>query len=251
MIRPVFKTPTATMLATLCVFLATTATAADEDEKLANVRTKVSAMFEQIKPEHIHPGPIDGWYTIQKGSIIAYISDDGRYLMQGDMIDLETNVNLTEDSRNDARRVMVADIDDSQVIKFSPSEVKYSVTVFTDTDCSYCRRLHSQIDDYLAHGIEVRYLLYPRNGPASPAWNVAEQVWCSSDRNEALTAAKLDRNFQTVACDASIVQDHYIMGQAFGLSGTPAIILQDGTLIGGYMPPDALNKQLESSGVAN
>ena len=251
MIRPIFRPITATLIAASCLFLAATAFAAQDDEKLESVRAKVSGMFEQIKPEHINPGPIDGWYTIQKGSIVAYISDDGRYLMQGDMIDLETEINLTEMSRNGARRDMVAGIDDSQVIKFSPSEVKHSVTVFTDTDCTYCRRLHSQIDEYMAHGIEIRYLLYPRNGPASASWNVAEKVWCSSDRNKALTAAKLDRNFQTSACDASIVQDHYVLGQEAGLSGTPAIILDDGTLIGGYMPPDALYQRLEPSPAAN
>ena len=251
MIRTIFSSIKATLLAASCLFLAATAFAAQEDEKLEIARAKVSGMFEQIKPEHVNPGPIDGWFTIQKGSIVAYISDDSRYLMQGDIIDLESEINLTEASRNGARREMVASIDDSQVIKFSPSEVKHSVTVFTDTDCTYCRRLHNQIDEYMAHGIEIRYLLYPRNGPASASWNVAEQVWCSSDRNKALTAAKLDRNFQTSACDASIVQDHYILGQESGLSGTPAIILQDGTLIGGYLPPDELNERLEMSPVAN
>jgi len=251
MIRTIFSPFKATLLAASCLFLAATAIAAQEDENLESVRAKVSGMFEQIEPEHINPGPIDGWYTIQKGSIIAYISDDGRYMMQGELIDLEMDINLTEASRNGARREMLASIDDSQVIKFSPSEVKYSVTVFTDTDCTYCRRLHSQIDQYMAHGIEIRYLLYPRNGPASASWNVAEQVWCSSDRNTALTAAKLDRNFQTVACDASIVQDHYILGQEAGLSGTPAIVLHDGTLIGGYMPPDALNQRLELNSPAD
>jgi thiol:disulfide interchange protein DsbC len=251
MIRTIFSPFKATLLAASCLFLAATANAAQDDEKLESVRAKVSGMFEQIEPEQVNSGPIDGWYTIQKGSIIAYISDDGRYMMQGELIDLDMDINLTEASRNGARREMVASIDDSQVIKFSPSEVKYSVTVFTDTDCTYCRRLHSQIDEYMAHGIEIRYLLYPRNGPASASWNVAEQVWCSSDRNAALTAAKLDRNFQTVACDASIVQDHYILGQEAGLSGTPAIILEDGTLIGGYMPPDALYQRLELTPVAN
>ena len=251
MIRTIFRPFNAALLAASCLFMAATAFAAQEDEELEIVRAKVSGMFEQIKPEHINPGPIDGWYTIQKGSTVAYISDDGRYLMQGDMIDLENEINLTEASRNGARREMVASIDDSHVIKFSPSEVKHSVTVFTDTDCTYCRRLHSQIDEYMAHGIEIRYLLYPRNGPASASWNVAEQVWCSADRNKALTAAKLDRNFQTSACDASIVQDHYVLGQEAGLSGTPAIVLDDGTLIGGYMPPDALNQRLELSSVAN
>jgi thiol:disulfide interchange protein DsbC len=220
------------------------AVAADTDEKLENARAIVSGMFDQIKPENVIQSPIPGWYTIQKGSIIAYISDDGRYLMQGDLIDLDLNTNLTEESRNSARRDMVASVDDTQVIKFSPAEIKHTITVFTDTDCTYCRRLHGQIDEYLAYGIEIRYLLYPRNGPASPSWGVAEKVWCASDRNKALTAAKLDRSFQTSACDASTVQDHYLLGQEAGLSGTPAIILEDGTLIGGYMPADRLAAQL-------
>ena len=90
----------------------------------------------------------------------------------------------------------MATVADDQTILFTPEEVKYSVSVFTDVDCTYCRRLHSQIDEYLAHGIEVRYLLYPRNGPASRAWSTAEDVWCASDRNDALTMAKLDREFR-------------------------------------------------------
>ncbi|MCH7981141.1 MAG: thioredoxin fold domain-containing protein, partial [Proteobacteria bacterium] len=128
----------------------------------------------------------------------------------------------------------------------TPEDIRHSVTVFTDVDCTYCRRLHSQIDAYLAHGIEVRYMLYPRNGPASRSWGISEDIYCSSDRNKALTAAKLDRSFQTVACDTSVIQDTYALGQEIGFSGTPAIILEDGTLIGGYLPPDALNQRLNN-----
>ena len=120
--------------------------------------------------------------------------------------------------------------------------------MFTDIDCTYCRRLHSQIQQYLDLGIEVRYLMYPRNGPASQAWSKAEDVWCSADRQNALTQAKLDRDFPTASCDASIVQDHYVLGRDVGLSGTPAIVLEDGTLISGYLPPDALNARLAQSG---
>lgn len=247
MIRSISNPFAGTVITVVLTCLAMPAFADEQDEKLEKVRAKVSDMFEEIQGEHVNPGPMDGWYTIQKGSIIAYISDDGRYLMQGDVIDLEGEINLTEISRNTARRDLVTALDDDQVIKFSPTEVKHKITVFTDTDCTYCRRLHSQIDEYLAHGIEVRYLLYPRNGPASPSWNTAEQVWCASDRNEALTAAKLDHKFQTVACDASAIQDSYVLGKEIGLAGTPAIVLEDGTLIGGYMPPDALNQRIEAS----
>lgn len=219
--------------------------AGDADDKLDNVRTLISEKFDVIEPQHVNPSPIDGWYMIQKGSVIAYVSDDGRYLLQGDLIDLDAGVNLTDISRDTARRALMAELDEDQFISFAPEAVKHTVTVFTDIGCTYCRRLHNEIDQYMANGIEVRYLLYPRKGPASREWNTSEEVWCAADRNSALTAAKLDRKFETSACDASIVQDHYLLGQEIGLSGTPAIVLEDGTLIGGYVPPDALSQQLE------
>lgn len=223
------------------------AQAADDDAALEAVRVKMSAMFESIDPESVTLSPIDGWYTIRQGSIIAYVSDDGRYLLQGDLIDLETQQNLTENSRNDSRRDLIAALGDDKAILFSPSEVKHSVTVFTDIDCTYCRKLHSQIDEYLAQGIQVRYVLYPRNGPASKSWSTSEDVWCARDRGKALTAAKLDRAFETSKCDASVVSDHYALGRDIGLSGTPAIVLQDGTLIGGYLPPAQLSMRLQQN----
>ena len=215
------------------------------DDKLDAVREKVTAMFDIIEAEDINGSPIDGWYTIQKGSVVAYISDDGRYMMQGDLIDLDENVNLTEAALTDARRDLMSDLGDDEFITFSPEDPKYSVAIFTAVDCTYCRRLHSQIQDYLDEGIEVRYLLYPRNGPASRAWTTSENVWCSSDRQAALTDAKLGKEVKATKCDASSVQAHYSLGQEVGLSGTPAIVLEDGELIGGYLPAQALRMRIE------
>lgn len=234
---------------TLALALQSATVYADESgEELAAVREKVSELFAEIRPEQVFPGPIDGWYTIRKGAIIAYVSADGRYLMQGDMIDLDKQVNLSEDERDNARRDMMSAVPDSETIIFSPKKVTHRVSVFTDVDCTYCRRLHSQINDYLAKGIEVRYLLYPRNGPASPSWATAEKIWCADDRNAALTAAKSDKNFETHSCDTSIVSEHYAIGQDVGLRGTPAIVLEDGTLISGYLPPEQLALRLDAKG---
>ncbi len=222
------------------------ATSAD-DPQLEKVRAKVSAMFEMIEPQHVNKSPIDGWYIVQKGSIVAYISADGRYLLQGDLIDLDLQVNLSEQSRSDARRQLVASLDDGESILFSPAEVRHKVTVFTDIDCVYCRKLHNQIGEYLDEGIAIRYVLYPRNGPASRAWSTSEDVWCARDRNNALTMAKMDREFETAKCDASMVSKHYVLGQDIGLTGTPAIVLEDGTLIGGYVSPEMLKARIEGS----
>ncbi len=222
------------------------ALAESDTSELEQVRNKVSTMFEEIKPEHIQPSPIDGWYTVRKGAIVAYISGNGRYLLQGDLIDLDTQTNLSENERNKSRIEMMAAIDEDQTITFTPEEVKYTVSVFTDIDCTFCRRLHSQIDEYLAQGIQIHYLLYPRNGPTSQSWVKAEQVWCADDRNAALTMAKVDKKFETHSCDSSMVGKHYAMGRDVGLTGTPAIVLPDGALMAGYLPPAALAERLAS-----
>ncbi len=238
---------TVALITAVLLFALPVAASSAEDAELEQVRAKVSAMFDMIEPQHVNKSPIDGWYTIQKGSIVAYVSADGRYLLQGDLIDLELQVNLSEQSRSDSRRQLVSSLEDKDSILFSPAEVQYKVTVFTDIDCTYCRKLHSQIDEYLDEGIAVRYVLYPRNGPASRAWSTSEDVWCSHDRNKALTLAKLDREFETAKCDASMVSRHYVLGQDIGLTGTPAIVLEDGTLIAGYVTPAMLKARLEAT----
>lgn len=220
---------------------------ASADDELDAVQAKISELFPEIQAEHVFASPIEGWYTIRKGAIVAYVTGDGRYLMQGDLIDLDAQVNLTENSRNDARRDLMAAYPENEMIVFSPEAKRYSISVFTDIDCTFCRRLHNQIDEYLARGIEVRYLLYPRNGPTSPSWAKAEEVWCSTDRNAALTAAKGDRSFDTQECNPQTVSTHYAMGQDVGLTGTPALVLEDGTLISGYLPPEQLEQALAAN----
>jgi len=227
-------------------FAFASAQAGEDNVELEQLRQKVGGMFDSIDPADIDVSPVDGWFTIHKGPIVAYVSADGRYLLQGDMIDLDQSVNLSEEIRVETRRELMATVSDEEVISFTPEEVKYSVSIFTDVECTYCRRLHSQIDEYMDRGIDVRYLLYPRNGPAKRSWNTAEEVWCAADRKNALTMAKLDREFASASCDASIIQDHYVIGKDVGLNGTPAIVFSDGTLVSGYMTPDKLTAALES-----
>jgi len=239
-------TPFTVFCAIAILLMGSSAAIAADDAQLEAVRVKINAMFDEIAPENVSRSPVDGWYTVHKGSVVAYVSEDGRYLLQGDMIDLDQQINLSEKTRNVSRREVMSSLTDDQVILFSPAEVKHTVTVFTDVDCTYCRKLHDQIDEYMAAGIEIRYLLYPRKGPASQSWNTSEDVWCARDRNSALTAAKLGRSFETNRCDSSAITKHYMLGQNVGLTGTPAIVFSDGTLLSGYLPPASLASRLDS-----
>ncbi len=131
------------------------------------------------------------------------------------------------------------------MIIFSPKQVKHTIDVFTDVDCGYCRKLHRQIDKYLAQGIRVRYLFFPRSGPNTESWTKAEQVWCSEDRNAALTRSKLGEVLTTKVCNPTPVQEHYSLGLKFGVQGTPAIITDTGELLPGYMDPGELADYLD------
>ena len=220
------------------------AVANNESEELKQVHARISNVLREIEPQHVTVSPVEGWYTIKKGMTVGYISGDGRYLLQGDLIDLSRGENLSEQSRAQTRKEIISTIPEENMIIFSPEKIKYSISVFTDIDCTYCRRLHSQINEYLEQGIQIRYLLYPRNGPKSASWLKSEQVWCADDQNKALTMAKLDKDFQTQNCDASMVKTHYQMGRDIGFRGTPAIVLDNGQLVSGYVPALQLSEQL-------
>ncbi len=244
---PLIRIAIATV-ALLAALPATAQTAASDNLEpgLERARAKAVATFNEVKPQDVQPTPVAGWFSISKGTLIAYISGDGKYLLQGDLIDIDNEISLTEVARNEARLKMMEAVPDEDTIIFAPKEVKHVLSVFTDVDCPYCQRFHSQIDEYLAEGIEVRYFMYPRNGPGSEAWTKAEHVWCAADQQEALTLAKLGREFESRSCDVSIINEHYALGQDIGLRGTPALVLEDGTLISGYVPPAELSARIEA-----
>ena len=218
-----------------------------DDIGLQEIRKIVTNMSSDIKADQVLKSPVEGWYTIKRGAYIAYISEDGRHLIQGDMYNLETQINLSEGIRNDSRREAVSAYPLDSMIIFASDKKSHAVTIFTDVDCTFCRRLHSQIDDYLDAGIEVRYLLYPRNGPQSESWVIAEQIWCSNDRNKALTLAKIYQKFDSRDCDSSSISENYMLGQVVGLQGTPAIVLEDGTMVNGYVSATELSRIISSS----
>ena len=192
-----------------------------------------------------------GLWEVNQGDAFGYVTSDGRYMIQGDLIDLKTGESLTEARRDDARRSLLADIGPQNMIVFSPpagTPTKHVVNVFTDASCGYCRKLHMEMDQYHAEGIEVRYLFYPRRGPGSEPFKVAESVWCADDRNAAMTAAKSNRKVPSKSCSNPIMQ-HYVAGQRAGLRGTPMMVLEDGSSISGYLPAKALAQRIASAGL--
>lgn len=192
-------------------------------------------------PEDLHPSVIPGVYEFSHGMDFLYVSADGKYAINGDLYDLaDKSNNITEQRRREARSKLLGALPEADMLVFGPKEAKYTVTVFTDVDCAYCRELHNHVAEYNRMGIRVRYLAYPRTGPKTESWTKAEQVWCSTDRNAALTAAKRDEPLKTKPCPNNPVASEYALGQSFALQGTPAMVMPSGELVTGYLPPPDL-----------
>jgi thiol:disulfide interchange protein DsbC len=210
-------------------------------------RAVIAKKLEGLQVEDVRISPVTGVYEITRGSDVSYVSSDGRYAIVGDMIDLDSDANLSENRRRGIRSRMLETVPESEMLIFSPKDPKYTVTVFTDIDCGYCRRLHSQIAEYNRLGIRVRYLFFPRTGPDTESWHKAEAVLCASNRNEALTKAKNGEEIKAKNCGADrIVARDFELGQKFSVEGTPAIVLASGEILGGYAPPNKLAQYLKT-----
>ncbi len=204
------------------------------------IQQRLAETYPEIRSEQITPSPIPGLFELRMGPQVAYVSADGRFLVRGDIIEVKTDSNLTEARRSSARLSAIEDVGESNMIIFAPKQVKHTINVFTDIDCGYCRKLHKEMDQYLAQGIRVRYLFFPRSGPNTDSWTKAETVWCSADRNTALTRSKRGEVITAKACNPTPVQRHYSLGLEFGVQGTPAIITDTGELLPGYVPAGEL-----------
>lgn len=190
-------------------------------------------------PASIQPSPVAGVYEVIIGPHVLYVSADGRYMFQGDLIDIKARSSLSAPRRREAVREVIDRLGSDSMIVFSPDKPRHHITVFTDIDCAYCRKLHSEIGNYLAKGIEVRYLFYPRAGVGSPSYKKAVAVWCAKDRKQALTDAKANKAIEMKTCD-NPVDEHMKLAEALGLRGTPLIVLEDGSIQPGYVPADTL-----------
>jgi len=211
-------------------------------------RLELTKKVPGTKPDDFRQSPVPGLWELARGADIVYVTADGKYALAGDLYEIATDTNVSERRRRDARLDLLSSVPESQMVVFSPKDPKYTVTVFTDVDCGYCRKLHSEMAKYNELGIRVRYLFYPRSGPNTESWDKAVAVWCSPNRNDALTRAKRGEAIKMAKCGTTPVDHDYELGQEIGLRGTPAIVLANGDMLPGYLPPALLAKRLQTLG---
>lgn len=213
----------------------------------------VTAALKKLIPtatiDGISESVIPGMLEVMVSGQVLYVSEDGKYLMQGTLFDIDNRIDLTDRAMGSVRNARMSEIPASQMLVFAPENPRYMVSVFTDIDCGYCRRLHDQMDQYNELGIGIAYLFFPRAGLKSHSFDKAVSVWCAADPHQALTEAKAGSEPEPLQCDNPI-ENHFTTGRSVGVNGTPAIIAPDGTYLSGYVPPEQLLARLDAMSAA-
>lgn len=217
------------------------------EDDISAVRTKLQKRFSDLTITDIRKAPVPGLYEVITGTQSALVSADGRYLIQGELIDLDTRRNLTAETRAGLILNAIKSVRESEMIVMGPENPKRVLTVFTDVDCPYCARLHQEVPKLNQAGVKVRYLLYPRAGKGTETYNRSVAVWCAKDRVEAIGIAKSGGKLDLKSC-SNPVDRHLKLGAEIGVEGTPTIVMDDGRVIPGYVPASRL---LATMGIAN
>lgn len=222
------------------VLLCAVSVRAEDDAKATLILQKLSASRPDLKFEPPRPSPMPGLYQVQvQGGPLLYVNEEGSYFIAGDLFQIQKDgfTNLAEQARQKERAELIAQVRPEDMIIFAPENPKATITVFTDVDCGFCRKLHSEIAGYNALGIAVHYLAFPRAGLGSPSYHKIASAWCAQDRKAALTSLKNGEEIPENVCPENPVPEQLLLGEKVGVTGTPAIVLQDGTLVPGYRPP--------------
>lgn len=211
------------------------------------IRAKLSAALPGLPVSSITKSAAPGYYEVQVGEATVYASEDGEYLFVGDLMAVKPDglVNLTEEARQVRRKELLAAQSEQSMVVFSPpaDQVKATITVFTDIDCGYCRKLHQEMPELNRLGIAVRYVAYPRAGIGSASYNKIVSAWCADDPHTALTRAKAGKKIEQQTCP-NPVAEHFDLGGRIGVTGTPAIIYENGYLQAGYAPAQDMARNL-------
>jgi thiol:disulfide interchange protein DsbC len=221
------------------------ATGGGKDPAIEKIAAELSQRLGGVSLDSIEKSPVPGLYEVLIGARLYYVSADGRYFIQGKMVDIHTGTDLTEVKVSQARKKLIEAVGEENMIVFGDADADHTINVFTDIDCGYCRKLHSQIDEYNRKGIRVRYMFYPRAGVNSDSGRKAVSVWCADDRKKAMGEAKQGKSMPSKNCE-NPVASQYELGQVVGVTGTPALILESGELLPGYIPPSRLRVLLDS-----
>ena len=229
----------------IVTLMSTSVVLADEnDAGVASLEKALSSRMPSLSVDSVSATPIPGLYQVIVGSQVVYMDANAQYMLDGDLVNLKTRKNYSEDAKSKIRLDTIAALGEDNMLVYRPKKVEHRITVITDIDCPYCRRLHSELPEYLKSNVEVRYIFMPLKGAKDK--KKTESVWCADDRRKALDIAKAGGHIEEKTCDNPL-DKQMKTARLLGVRGTPAIILEDGEMLPGYVPAKTLVEELRKN----
>ena len=217
------------------------------------VTVMLEERFKGADIQNVAVAEVDSLYYFLLEGELYYITKDGKFLIKGQILDISNEEirNLSrertaqlEKLKSPMRKAEIAKLKEDDMVVYKAPNEQHVITIFTDIDCGYCQKLHRERQEYLDRGITIRYLAFPRAGLKSPSADKLTGIWCSNDPLKAMTDAKLHRKYENGNCQTPF-EEHMSLVRKFGLRGTPGIILENGDLIGGYLPAEIMKQNLD------
>ncbi len=226
----------------LTLFLSSCTQTTDE---LDQAKDAITQSYPNLPIENIRKVDENFFEVVIQGEIF-YLSSDYKYFFAGNVIDVKTKENITETSRKGRRLSILETLKTENMIVYKPEKTDYVLTVFSDTSCPYCQKLHEELDKLIENNIEIRYILFPRFGQNSDAYVQMISIWCSEDKKLALDNVFDDKTIeQNTQCDNPMIEN-LDLAQKLSVTGTPMMFTENGTVIPGYQPADEIIKFLSS-----
>ena len=220
-----------------------------DEEQHALILESIRQLIPDFEVDSIQKSPIEGLYQVMIGTGLFYVTEDGRYILEGELYDIKDKRNVSETEKEKVRAIELAELNEENLIVFASEQYNPDLVlyVFTDISCGYCRKLHKDVPDLNKMGVTVKYLAYPRAGVNSNAGFELAAVWCADNRNDAMNEAKAGEIINDVKECGDPVKEHFELGNRIGVTGTPAIFLKNGRKLPGYRPPMELLELVSNS----
>lgn len=229
------------------IFLLSATSVFSADNGVDILKKALAERMPGVPISQITESPVPGLYEVIAGAQVVYMDQNARYMLDGDLVDLASRKNYTEQAKSKIRMTAINTLGEDNMLIYTPKKVDHTITVVTDIDCPYCRRLHSEMDQYMASNVKVRYIFMPLKGQSDFENTVS--VWCAEDKNNALDLAKSGVEIEAMKCDNPI-KAHLALAREIGIRGTPAIILESGEMLPGYVPAAKLVSEINKQSAA-
>lgn len=227
--RKIFLTILITLMVTSC---------STNTNSIGDAKDAMTEKYPNIKINSIEQVN-DSFFEITIQDQLYYLTSDFKHLIIGNVIDFKTGKNLTENRLKKERVKYLSEISDKDIVVYKPEKTEYTITIFTDTSCPYCQKLHNEVSELLSNNIEIHYVLFSRNGNDDDAYNDMVSIWCSDNQKKALDKAFANDFLETKTCTNPIA-DNYLIARDLKVNGTPMIYMEDGSVIPGYVSSDKI-----------